>query len=199
MKPKYWILIILASLATAACAAYYISQPALDGGLISVHHSSKNVTSTVPLVATSTAATSTVTGISGWNTYTNSRYGFSFEFPHQLVVFSDNGDVTFLQDSYASQLHIWLFPEISDPTYYPSEQFPPVKLSKKTINGRNWYFTSYKDPDCIDDGIYQTNLPSGGTIQVEFDGCLGKAYKEFGVLQDASIRSKILSSFKFTK
>jgi hypothetical protein len=134
-----------------------------------------------------------------WKTYTNSQYGFNFEYPTEMSIYSDSGDsVVITQSGKGSQINIWVFPEISDPTYYPSEQNPPLQLNKKIISNSTWYNYSSTSQDCNSNDIYQTKL-SNGIIQFNFSTCLGYAYKELGILEDKSVENQILSTFKFTK
>lgn len=77
MKTKYLVIIVLALLAATVSAFYYSDLPALDLGVITFHHRlSPSATTTPPSTASSSPAV-----ISGWKTYANSQYGFSFEYP----------------------------------------------------------------------------------------------------------------------
>jgi hypothetical protein len=73
MKLKYWTIVFLATAAICACLFYYIKQPASDLGPVTVHHVVKESD-----VADSR---SSPVNISAWKTYTNSQYGFSFDYP----------------------------------------------------------------------------------------------------------------------
>ena len=94
MKPKYWTILILASAAIITSLLYYLRQPAPYSGPVVVPHVAKTqsqatTTSLTPLTdviastspATSSPTTQTQTDTSGWKTYTNSQYGFTFEYP----------------------------------------------------------------------------------------------------------------------
>lgn len=72
MKPKYWTIIILAALTIASGTIYYIKQPSLDLGLITVRHQIK------PQFPATSAPT---IDLKDWKTYTNSQYGFEFQYP----------------------------------------------------------------------------------------------------------------------
>lgn len=74
MRLKFWIIFILVSLALGAVSLYYVRQPAPDVGPIAVHH----------------ATTTPQTELKDWKTYTNSEYGFSFQYPSTWE-FSDTG------------------------------------------------------------------------------------------------------------
>jgi hypothetical protein len=84
MKPIYWVITVLAAGAIGTGAIYYAKQPASDVGPVAVHHVVKTV-ATPPSAASSSPAdtsdTSSPNSVLGWKTYTNSRYGFSFEYP----------------------------------------------------------------------------------------------------------------------
>ena len=75
MKPKYWTILILASILIILSVFYYLRQPAAYSGLVVVPHASK----TQPQVTTTSQ-----TDLQGWQTYTNSQYNFQFSYPPNL-------------------------------------------------------------------------------------------------------------------
>jgi hypothetical protein len=88
MKPKYWATLILATIAACACVFYYLNQPAPGFGPVPVHHVNKAAAipqspTLSPVVQSqiNPSGTSTTSSVEGWKTYTNSQYGFSFEYP----------------------------------------------------------------------------------------------------------------------
>lgn len=81
MQPKYWAIILLATLAVCASAVYYVVQPNQDFGPIVFHHqvkSNKSQSSTSTDVSTS--------DLKDWKIYTNSQYGFSLQYPESWTV-----------------------------------------------------------------------------------------------------------------
>ena len=64
MQPKYWAIIILATVAISASGIYYASQPAPDLGPVVVHHTKADE-------------------FKNWKTYTNERYSFGFKYPQE--------------------------------------------------------------------------------------------------------------------
>ena len=65
VKPKYWAIIVLATIATGVGALYYARQPAPDLGPITVHHKT---------------ASSAVKDVKDWKTYKIDEYGFEVQF-----------------------------------------------------------------------------------------------------------------------
>ena len=101
MKPKYWTIIILASAAIIASLLYYLRQPATYSGPVVFPHVTKvqpqatTTSQTDTIASTSPQSAQPQTNTSGWKTYTNSQYGFSFEYPVDWVLSVDtNGSVT---------------------------------------------------------------------------------------------------------
>ncbi len=76
MKPKYWAIFILATIAIGASALYYTKLPAWDLGLISFHHKTQS-------------SPTSETDLKDWKTYTNSQYGFSFKYPPTLYTYDN--------------------------------------------------------------------------------------------------------------
>lgn len=76
MQPKYWAIILLATLAVCASAVYYVVQPNQDFGSIVVYRKIKNIQSQSP-----TSTNALASDLKDWKTYTNSQYGFEFKYP----------------------------------------------------------------------------------------------------------------------
>ncbi len=120
MSKKYWAIIILAAVATAASVVYYANQPSWDLGPISFHHKvqlpvtdwQKYNCANEPELSLEcyklarpdlsqsqtqpdTGGTSSPSTVEGWKTYTNSQYGFSFEYPNgwDAIEGSDSVDI----------------------------------------------------------------------------------------------------------
>jgi len=74
MKPKYWILILVSIAAISMALIYYVRQPVADVGPVTVHH-------TVKSANTSVFPSPIPEDMSGWKTYSNSEFGFSFDYP----------------------------------------------------------------------------------------------------------------------
>ncbi len=108
MKPKFWTVVILASVAVIAGEVWYVRQPAQDLGPIVIHHAAQTQ---VPAATSTPAASSTAPDLSGasspgavegWKTYTNSQYGFSFEYPANTVINgSSDSSINIATESFA--------------------------------------------------------------------------------------------------
>ncbi|MFA5990766.1 MAG: hypothetical protein WC794_00775 [Candidatus Doudnabacteria bacterium] len=86
MKPKYWAIILLGAVAICVSALYFAKQPAQDYGPIVINH--KAVKSPTPANETN-----------NWKTYSNSEYGFEFEYPSTLNKYSDSNSLIILQST----------------------------------------------------------------------------------------------------
>lgn len=125
-----------------------------------------------------------------WQTYRNDEYGFEFKYPDKFTAYEPNDKRSVSFDYNTSGIAIWLFPEVFNPELLVSEE--TVFLNKIIINNKEWYFVNYDTAEGIEE-IYQTQLPSGGIIQVN----LGNEGQNSGILLEKTIRDQVLSTFKF--
>lgn len=73
MKPKYWAIILLGTIATCVGVFNFVKQPTQDYGSIVINH---KVSKPSPVI----------NEVKDWKTYTNSEYGFEFKYPNDWII-----------------------------------------------------------------------------------------------------------------
>lgn len=98
MNKKYWAIIILAVVAVAAGIVYYVNQPSLDLGMISVHHNhtSEPQIPITTILSSSTLITLPQKGMGQWQTYSNAKFHYQLQYPPPpniiRITSTDSGD-----------------------------------------------------------------------------------------------------------
>jgi hypothetical protein len=192
MKPKFWAIIVLVTLAATVSIIFYIRQPALDLGLITVHHQPQ-----LHPIATTTIQSD----LKEWKTYTNSQYGFEFQYPQNLIIYLDKDGKLILDTPETKKMfEAKSLSRVGDLIVYVDPN--PKNLPAKDFYNRPNSF--FRNPQSIKVGSgilsyevagTETGDPSLTSVSIPAD----KNFIEFSSFLDINSFKKILSTFKFTK
>ncbi|HEX9503883.1 MAG TPA: PsbP-related protein [Patescibacteria group bacterium] len=139
-----------------------------------------------------------------WKTYTNSKYGFEFNYPNDVTASSNNEIITFAGKN--SEFSVSIQNSKLQSEFVSPVTGSQVKLPKTLINGRNWYTVTPIDGGGAAFIMYETDLGSK-TLEINFPSYtkgwadkLGDNQRFYNKLaENKSLQNQILSTFKFTK